>query len=83
MFWNRKSESEWTGDDVPHVAPRHPLTRQYYSVGLAENDQIALTLYSPGGVSTSVTMNASACKQLMHMLKSAVDVVEANQHAEE
>ena len=81
MFWNRKSESEWTGDYTTS-APKTP-TRQFYSVGLAEDDQIALTLYSPGGVNASVTMNASACRQLMHMLQSAVDVVEANQQAKE
>ena len=86
MFWNRKSESEWLGpDDVAKNLglDRKSTPRQFYSVGLAEDDQIALTLYSPGGVNASVTMNASACRQLMHMLQSAVEATEANQQAEE
>jgi hypothetical protein len=76
MFWNRKSESEWSGDYITE-APKAPV-RQYYSVGLAENDQIALTLYNPSGIHNTVTMNVSGCKQLMHMLQSAIDVVNAN-----
>jgi hypothetical protein len=82
MFWNRKSVSEWAGDNTYLDRSNHqsaaPTPKKYYSVGLTEDDQIALTLYGPHGMSTSATMNVAGCKQLMHMLQSAIDVVNAN-----
>ena len=85
MFWNRKSESEWLGpDDVAKNfgLDRTPTPRQLYSVGRAEDNQIVLSLYSPGGTAT-VMMNATACKQLIHMLQSAVEVAEAEDQIKE
>ena len=85
MFWNRKSESEWLGpDDVANNLglDRTPAPRQLYSVGHAKDNQIALSLYSPGGTAT-VMMNATACKQLIYMLQSAVEVAEAEDRIKE
>ena len=85
MFWNRKSESEWLGpDDVAKNLglDRASAPRQFYSVGRAENNQIALSLYGPTGTTTSI-MNATACKQLIHMLQSAVEVAEAEDQIKE
>jgi hypothetical protein len=83
MFWNRKSVSEWTGDYTTPAEPSRSAARQFYSVGQAEDNQIALSLYSPSGISTTTTMNINACKQMIHMLQSAVEAAEANQQAEE
>ena len=85
MFWNRKIEREWLGPD--DVAKNFGLDqksapRQFYSVGRAENNQIALSLYGPTGTTTSI-MNATACKQLIHMLQSAVEVAEAEDQIKE
>jgi hypothetical protein len=74
MFWNRKSESEWPGPDgfqdpKPQTAP----PRQYYSVGRADGDQIALTLYPDNAGSVTSYMNAVACRQLIRSLQAALD----------
>ena len=85
MFWNRKIEREWLGpDDVAKNfgLDRASAPRQLYSVGRAEDNQIALSLYSPGGT-TTVMMNATACKQLIHMLQSAVEVAAAEDQIKE
>jgi hypothetical protein len=75
MFWNRKSASEWPGPDynVEAVKPKAAQPRQYYSVGHAENDQIALTVYTDYGSSVTTVMNDVACRHLIRMLQSALD----------
>jgi DNA-directed RNA polymerase subunit L len=75
MFWNRKSESEWTGPDdrAESVKPQTKQPRQYYSVGHAENDHIALTVYTDSGSSVTTVMNDVACRHLIRMLQSALD----------
>jgi hypothetical protein len=75
MFWNRKSESEWTGpeDRVTSAADTKTTPRQYYSVGHAENDRIALTVYTDSGSSVTTVMNDVACRHLIRMLQSALD----------
>ena len=86
MFWNRKSESEWPGptDVAKNLGlDLKPASRQFYSVGQAENNQIALTLYSQGGISATTIMNITACKKMIHMLQSAVEVAEAEDQIKE
>jgi len=75
MFWNRKSVSEWPGpnDYVRTTKPKPTQPRQYYSVGHAENDQIALTVYTNSGSSVTTVMNDVACRHLIRMLQSALD----------
>jgi hypothetical protein len=75
MFWNRKSVSEWTGpeDRVTSAADTKTTPRQYYSVGHAENDHIALTVYTDSGSSVTTVMNDVACRHLIRMLQSALD----------
>jgi hypothetical protein len=75
MFWNRKSVSEWLGPD-DYAKPSKPAKaqpRQYYSVGHAENNQIALTVYTDSGSSVTTVMNDVACRHLIRMLQSALD----------
>jgi len=76
MFWNRKSVSEWLGPDDNATAlsgTKKPAPRQYYSVGHAENDHIALTVYTDSGSSVTTVMNDAACRHLIRMLQSALD----------
>jgi hypothetical protein len=75
MFWNRKSVSEWTGpeDRVKPATDTKTTPRQYYSVGYAENDRIALTVYTDSGSSVTTVMNDVACRHLIRMLQSALD----------
>jgi hypothetical protein len=74
MFWNRKSESEWSGpeDCVNPEPPQKTPPRQYYSVGRAEGDKIALTLYPDNAPSVTSYMNAVACRQLIRSLEAAL-----------
>jgi hypothetical protein len=75
MFWNRKSESEWPGpeDRVKPETPQNAPPQQYYSVGCAEGDKIALTLYPDNAPSVTSYMNAVACRQLIRSLEAALD----------
>jgi DNA-directed RNA polymerase subunit L len=74
MFWNRKSVSEWTGpEDRVKPADTKTTPRQYYSVGHAENDHIALTVYTDSGSNVTTVMNDAACRHLIRMLQSALD----------
>ena len=75
MFWNRKSDSEWPGPNeyVNTEMPQKTEPRQYYSVGRAERDQIALTLYPDNAGSVTSYMNAVACRQLIRSLQAALD----------
>lgn len=74
MFWNRKSESEWPGPSgFQDSTPQKTEPRLYYSVGRAERDQIALTLYSDNAGSVTSYMNAVACRQLIRSLEAALD----------
>jgi len=75
MFWNRKSVSEWTGPDdyAKPLKPQMTQPRQYYSVGHAENDHIALTVYTDSSSSVTTVMNDVACRHLIRMLQSALD----------
>jgi hypothetical protein len=86
MFWNRKSDSEWLGptDVAKNLGlDLKPASRQFYSVGQAEDNQIALTLYGQSGISATSIMNVTACKQLIYMLQSAVEVAEAEDQIKE
>lgn len=75
MFWNRKSASEWPGpDEYVNTKPQQKTEpRQHYSVGRAEGDKIALTLYPDNAGSVTSYMNGVACRQLIRSLQAALD----------
>lgn len=59
----------------PTAQPRRPKVelKEYYRVGRTTDGMTTLTLIMDGGMSTTLTMNQSACKQLIRMLESTFD----------
>ena len=63
---------------VPTTAPLVPEMKQdskeYYRIGRTEDGMTTLTLMSTDGFSCTLSMNQSACKQMIRMLESTFDL---------
>lgn len=56
--------------------------KEYYRVGRTETGMTTLTLLMDGGYSTTLSMNKSACEQLIRMLRASYDIEETTPDAE-
>ena len=58
-------------------APREP--REYYRVGITDDGQTTLTFITDHGSSITLTMNQSACEQMIRMLRATYTDEEATE----
>jgi hypothetical protein len=58
---------------MPTVNTPIEENKEYYRIGRTENGMTTLTMIGDGGVSMTLTMNQSACKQMIRMLQSTFD----------
>ena len=82
MFDWFKSRQERAKDynviDFPKpVAVPEPPPEEHYRVGFTSDGSTTLTMLTPGGSSMTLTMDRSACEQLIKMLRATyMDEVE-------
>ena len=58
-----------------------PKPKEYYRVGVTTDGQTTLTMLMDGGMTTTLTMNQSACEQLIRMLRSTYQTEVEDDHA--
>ena len=83
-IWNVPSTDEESTEmfQQPDSTPPMPKVeepkkdREYYRVGRTDSGQTTLTMMADYGNSMTLTMNRSACEQLIRMLQSTFDVEE-------
>lgn len=61
------------------VPPAPRLPREYYRVGITDDGQTTLTFITDHGSSITLTMNQSACEQMIRMLRATYTDEEATE----
>ena len=90
-FFSRRTAKDFIAEakekyTVPEVSPvRSPIveSKEYYRVGRTEDGMTTLTMIGNDGMSMTLTMNQSACEQMIRMLESTFDLEQPVEETQE
>lgn len=74
-FFSRRTPKEFqqAAEDIYKMVEPKQEPKEHYRVGRTVDGMTTLTMIGEGGVSMTLTMNQSACKQMIRMLESTFD----------
>lgn len=58
---------------VRPVPPPEPKAKEYYRVGRTDTGMTTLTMLGDGGFSVTLSMNETACEQLIKMIRATYE----------